>query len=257
MPTTASSKVYSSPFHKLENSALLSMLNHKNSNTCATTTTTTTPSKKSKPRSSTTGGVFKMLKLLPMLSTGCKMVNLLGGRSRRYLLTDNATTTVTLFGYRKGKISLAIQEDPHRLPIFVIELPITTTGFHKEMSSSDILRIALESQTKTNKKKVLEEYVWAVFCNGRKIGYSIRRKDMSEDEVHVMQILRGVSMGAGVLPSPNDKESAADGELTYMRARFDRVVGSKDSESLYMINPDATTAASSAQELSIFFLRMH
>lgn len=254
MPTTSSSKVYSSPFHKLENSALLSMLNHKNSNTSSATTTA---SKKSKPRTSTTGGLFKMFKLLPMLSTGCKMVTLLAGRPRRHLLTDNATTTVTLFGYRKGRLSLAIQEDPHRLPIFVIELPITTTGFHKEMGSSDILRIALESQTKTNKKKVLEEYVWAVFCNGRKIGYSIRRKNMSEDEVHVMQILRGVSMGAGVLPSPNDKETAADGELTYMRARFDRVVGSKDSESLYMINPDGSTAASSGQELSIFFLRMH
>lgn len=78
---------------------------------------------------------------------------------------------------------------------------------------------------------------------------------MSEEEAHVMQLLRGVSMGAGVLPRPPSEkaESAAEGELTYIRARFDRVVGSKDSESLYMINPEG---ASSPQELSIFFLRL-
>lgn len=74
---------------------------------------------------------------------------------------------------------------------------------------------------------------------------------MSEDEVHVMRLLRGVSMGAGVLPSPSEK-NAGDGELTYIRARFERVVGSKDCESFYMINPDGATA----QELSIFFLRL-
>ncbi|KAH7567370.1 hypothetical protein JRO89_XS07G0060000 [Xanthoceras sorbifolium] len=116
--------------------------------------------------------------------------------------------------------------------------------------ASDIVRIALESETKTHKKKVLEEFVWAVYCNGRKVGYSIRRKQMSDDERHVMQLLRGVSMGAGVLPSPNEKETA-DGELTYMRARFERVVGSKDSEALHMINPDSTAGP----ELSIFFVR--
>lgn len=102
------------------------------------------------------------------------------------------------------------------------------------------------------KKKLLEEFVWGVFCNGKKIGYSIRRKNMGDDEIHVMQLLRGVSMGAGVLPSPNKKESG-DGELTYLRARFERVVGSKDSEALHMINPDGAVGA----ELSIFFVRVH
>ncbi|XWS25671.1 hypothetical protein CRYUN_Cryun27aG0087600 [Craigia yunnanensis] len=118
--------------------------------------------------------------------------------------------------------------------------------------ASDIVRIALESETKTHKKKLLEEFVWAVYCNGRKMGYSIRRKQLSDDELHVMQLLRGVSMGAGVLPSPNEKETA-DGELTYMRARFERVVGSKDSEALYMISPDGAPGP----ELSIFFVRAH
>ncbi|XP_042020691.1 protein MIZU-KUSSEI 1-like [Salvia splendens] len=197
------------------------------------------------------GGLLRMFKLLPMLTTGCKMAALLGSLHRKPLLTDRATT-VTLFGYRKARLCLAIQEDPHRPPVFVVELPMLTTALHREMAS-DMLRIALETETRSHKKRLLEEYVWAVYCNGRKVGYSIRRKNMSEEEAHVMQLLRGVSMGAGVLPSLSEKESAADGELTYIRARFDRVVGSKDSESFYMINPEG---ASSPQELSIFFLRL-
>lgn len=161
----------------------------------------------------------------------------------------------------------------------MIELPILSSTFYKEMAC-DILRVALESETKTHKKKVMEEFVWAVYCNGRKMGYSIRRKQMSDDEVHVMQTLRGVSMGAGVLPpSPNhhhhhhhhhrlrdddhgdnhnddddddDEKEKDDGDqFTYLRARFERVVGSKDSEALYMINPDH----SEGPELSIFFVR--
>ncbi|CAI0465302.1 unnamed protein product [Linum tenue] len=130
-----------------------------------------------------------------------------------------------------------------------------TAVFHKEMAS-DIVRIALESETLSYKKKLMEEFVWAVYCNGRKMGYSIRRKSLSEDEIHVMQLLRGVSMGAGVLP-PAGKEAAAavdgGGEVTYIRARFERVVGSKDSEALYMINPDGAAGA----ELSLFFVRAH
>ncbi|GAA0167285.1 hypothetical protein Leryth_005342 [Lithospermum erythrorhizon] len=240
MPST----IHSAPlFHKMEKGHdLLSLLQQAN------------PLKSNKKsKSSGSGGLLKMLKLLPMLSTGCKMVALLGKSHRKPLLTDSATI-VTIFGYQKGRLSLAIQEDPHRVPIFVIELPMHSQVFHKEMAN-DVLRIALESETKTHKKGLLEEFVWAVYCNGRKFGYSIKRKVMTDDEMHVMKLLRGVSMGAGVLPGPNDhskeKNDFAYGELTYMRARFQRVVGSKDSESLYMMNPDEATG----QELSIFFLR--
>ncbi|RYR48277.1 hypothetical protein Ahy_A07g034291 isoform B [Arachis hypogaea] len=193
-----------------------------------------------------------MFKLFPMLTSGCKMVALLG-RPRKPMLKDSATTG-TIFGYRKGRVSLAIQEDTRQMPMFLIELPMLTSALNKEMAS-DIVRIALESETKTNKKKLLEEFVWAVYCNGRKVGYSIRRKQLSDDELHVMQHLRGVSMGAGVLPSSNnnDKDNSLDGEMTYMRARFERVVGSKDSEALYMINPDGAQGP----EFSIFFVRAH
>ncbi|GJX29060.1 MIZU-KUSSEI 1-like protein [Tanacetum coccineum] len=220
----------------MENPALISLLQH-----------TTRSEKRSK--SSSTGGIFRMFKLLPMLTSGCKMVALLG-RPRKALLTDHATT-ITLFGYRRGRVSVAIQEDPHRLPVFVIELPMSSSMFQKEMAS-DIVRLSLESDTRSHKKKVLEEFVWAVYCNGRKYGYSIRRKQMTDDELHVMQSLRGVSMGAGVLPGLSEKD--VDGELTYMRARFERVTGSKHSESFHMINPEG---AEHGQELSIFFVRVH
>ncbi|KAF5747067.1 hypothetical protein HS088_TW06G01245 [Tripterygium wilfordii] len=237
--------VHSSPYHKMDN-PILSLLRH------ATTTTTDHQIHQKRRKSPSFGGLMKVFKLFPMLTSGCKMVALLG-RPRKPMLKDNATTG-TIFGYRKGRVSLAIQEDPHCLPMFVIELPMYSTTLHKEMASDDIVRLALESETKSHKKKLLEEFVWAVYCNGRKVGYSIRRKQMSDDELHVMQLLRGVSMGAGVLPGPNNNEKESlDGELTYIRARFERVVGSKDSEALYMINPDGAAGP----ELSIFFLRAH
>ncbi|KAI9113088.1 hypothetical protein K1719_015613 [Acacia pycnantha] len=191
--------------------------------------------------------VLKVLKLFPMLTSGCKMVGLLG-RPRKPMLKDNSTTA-TIFGHRKGRVSLAIQEDPYSMPMFFIELPMLTSALNKEMAS-DMVRIALESETKTQRKKLLEEFVWGVYCNGRKVGYSIRRKQMNEEEANVMQHLRGVSMGAGVIQS---SEQSGDGEITYMRARFERVVGSKDSEAFYMINPDDAQGP----ELSIFFVRVH
>ncbi|KAG8047454.1 hypothetical protein GUJ93_ZPchr0008g11407 [Zizania palustris] len=180
--------------------------------------------------------------------------------------------TVTLFGHRRGRLSLAIHEDTRAPPVFLIELPMLATALHREMATG-IVKLALESDTRSARRRLLEEYVWAVFCNGRKAGYAIRRKDASDDERHVLRLLRGVSMGAGVLPPPpgsgNDKEGATpssagpDGELTYMRARVERIVGSKDSEAFYMINPDdgsdngagATGDRECAPELSIFLVR--
>ncbi|KAL9237223.1 hypothetical protein vseg_011801 [Gypsophila vaccaria] len=246
---------HSTPFKHLQNpSSLLSLLRNTNPND--TGKRNKAASKGGTGGGKSSGGLLKMFKLFPLLTSGCKMVALLAGsRSHgRAMIADHATIG-TLFGSRRGRITLAIQEDPHTPPFFVIELPMLSSSFHKEMAC-DILRVALESETKTSKKKLMEEFVWAVYCNGRKVGYSIRRKQLSEDEVHVMKMLRGVSMGAGVLPSftnsNNDhcydvhqhnheliEEKILDGDqLTYLRARFDRVVGSKDSEAFYMMNPD-------------------
>jgi uncharacterized protein (TIGR01570 family) len=72
-----------------------------------------------------------------------------------------------------------------------------TSALHREISSGAGKR-ALESDT----RRLVEEYVWAVYCNGRKAGYVIRRKEASDDERHVLRLLRAVSMGVGVLPAP-------------------------------------------------------
>ncbi|XP_031491560.1 protein MIZU-KUSSEI 1 [Nymphaea colorata] len=193
-------------------------------------------------------GLFSF-KLLPKLTTGCKMVFMLG-RPRSALFTGKFATG-TLFGYRRGKVCLALQEDPTCFPMFMLELPMSTSALLKEMASG-LVRIALECETRTHKKRLLEEMVWAVYCNGRKTGYSIKKKQISEEEETVMQMLRGVSMGAGVLPCQQQEKETADDELTYLRSRFERVIGSKDSEAFYMMNPDGNCG----QELSIFFVRM-
>ncbi|ONM03698.1 Protein MIZU-KUSSEI 1 [Zea mays] len=224
-------------------------------------------------------GLFKMFKLLPVLTTGCKVAAMLGRHNNhRALLADHAPT-VTLFGHRRGRLSLAIHEDTRAPPAFLIELPMLAPALHREMATGTV-RLALESDTRggaaarRRRRPLLEEYVWAVYCNGRKAGYAIRRKDASDDERHVLRLLRGVSMGAGVLPPPPDDRAGAratatatatpaacpDGELTYMRARVERVVGSNDSQAFYMINPDDASGNTArggdcAPELSVFFVR--
>ncbi|KAF3455990.1 hypothetical protein FNV43_RR00633 [Rhamnella rubrinervis] len=119
--------VHSSPFYHMENPAILILLRHSTTNGGGSGGR----EKRSKSSSSSTGGLLKMFKLFPMLTSGCKMVALLG-RPRKPLLKDSATTG-TIFGYRKGRVSLAIQEGPYCMPIFVIELPMHRSAFHKEM----------------------------------------------------------------------------------------------------------------------------
>lgn len=88
-----------------------------------------------------------------------------------------------------------------------------------------------------------------MYCNGRKVGFAIRRQ-MSDDDGAVLKLMQSVSVGAGVLPVAPKSE---DGDLMYLRASFQRVVGSVDSESFHMLNPGG--GGSSGQELSIFLLR--
>ncbi|KAH7431551.1 hypothetical protein KP509_08G055000 [Ceratopteris richardii] len=114
---------------------------------------------------------------------------------------------------------------------------------------SGLVRIALECERRQNRGKLFMEPVWTMYCNGRKVGYAIRRA-CSEIDIQVLTLVRVISMGAGVLPKTD--EEGPDGELMYMRAKFERVVGSKDSEAFYMMNPDGT----GGPELSIFLLRI-
>lgn len=158
----------------------------------------------------------------------------------------------TLFGYRRGHVQFAFQENPKLSPAFLIELATPTSILVREMASG-LVRIALECERKTEKKgvKLLEEMVWRTYCNGKKCGFAMRR-ECGEEEWKVLKAVEPISMGAGVLPGKGDEASGSEGELMYMRARFERVVGSKDSEAFYMMNPDAT----GGPELSLYLIRV-
>lgn len=153
----------------------------------------------------------------------------------------------TLYGQRKGHVFLAIQDDPKCFPLFILELATPTSSLVKEMASG-LVRIALECEKSPSESKVLlQESTWSMFCNGRKTGYATRR-DCSEIDRHILALVQAVSMGAGVLSMANE---GFEGELMYMRARFERVIASADSESFYMMNPDG----SEGPDLSIFLMR--
>lgn len=124
--------------------------------------------------------------------------------------------------------------------------------------SSGLVRIALECEKSTAARgrpaKLFGEPTWTMYCNGRKCGYALTRA-CTESDWHVLSTVKSVSVGAGVIPVVVDdggKGIGSDGELMYMRARFERVVGSRDSEAFYMMNPDGN----GGPELSIFLLRI-
>ncbi|KAM7266029.1 hypothetical protein ACFE04_003712 [Oxalis oulophora] len=157
--------------------------------------------------------------------------------------------TGTLFGYRKTRINLVIQENPRSVPILTLELAIQTGKLLQDMGKG-LVRIALECEKKPMEKiKIVDEPIWTLYCNGRKSGYAVKREPTEEDLV-VMQTLQAVSMGAGVLPS--DNLDSQDGDFTYLRANFERVTNSRDSETYYMMNPDGNNGP----DLSIFFIRI-
>ncbi|KAK8593596.1 hypothetical protein V6N13_042836 [Hibiscus sabdariffa] len=161
--------------------------------------------------------------------------------------------TGTLFGHRRGHVSFAVQDDPRSEPVLLLELAMSTASLVKEMSSG-LVRIALESEKGHGRtRKLFHEPVWTMYCNGRKSGYAATRT-CTESDWHVLSTVQSVSVGAGVIPVVEDagKGGGSEGELLYMRAKFERVVGSRDSEAFYMLNPDNN----GGPELSIFLLRI-
>nr|XP_043618060.1 protein MIZU-KUSSEI 1-like [Erigeron canadensis] len=170
----------------------------------------------------------------------------------------------TLFGSRKGHVHFAFQRNPAAQPAFLIELQTPISGLVNEMASG-LVRIALECDKEVDmikkvgsSRRILEEPVWRTYCNGKKCGFGMK-KECGEKEWKVLKAVEPISMGAGVLPAEkqgdDDKEDGVannGGEIMYMRAKFERVVGSRDSEAFYMMNPDSN----GAPELSIYLLRV-
>lgn len=174
------------------------------------------------------------------------------GRNRSQLPHGLGPRVVgTLFGNRRGHVHFAFQKDPTSQPAFLIELATPISGLVREMASG-LVRIALECDKEEEKKSVrlLEEPLWRTYCNGKKCGFATKR-ECGPKEWNVLKAVEPISMGAGVLPGEGP-ETGSDGELMYMRAKFERVIGSRDSEAFYMMNPDSN----GAPELSIYLLRV-
>ncbi|XP_058187034.1 protein MIZU-KUSSEI 1-like [Rhododendron vialii] len=214
------------------------------------------PSNKKKHKPVKAFHVFRsVFRSFPIISPMCKFPSLPGGvlpdTHHRTSSTAGKRVTGTLFGYRKGRVNLSVQENPRTLPTLVVELAMQTNALQREMSVG-MVRIALECEKRPERDRteLLQEPLWNMYCNGKKSGYGVKR-EATEEDLQIMELLRAVSMGAGVLPGKSDVEGP-DGELAYMRAHFERVVGSRDSETLYLLSPDGNNGP----ELSIFLVRV-
>ncbi|CAF2109781.1 BnaC08g19640D [Brassica napus] len=166
---------------------------------------------------------------------------------------SNSIVSGTFFGHRRGKVSFCLQEDASvgSSPLLLLELAVPTAALAKEMDQAGVLRIALEcdrrrSTNSSNSRvsSIFDVPVWSMYCNGRKMGSVVRRKVTKNDAVF-FKMMQSVSVGAGVVPLDEEEQTL------YLRAKFERVTGSSDSESFHMMNP----GGSYGQELSIFLLR--
>ncbi|CAN6164069.1 unnamed protein product [Urochloa humidicola] len=198
------------------------------------------------------------------------------GRGVRRGMTGSSVTG-TIFGRRRGRVHLALQTDPRAPPALLVELAAYSTGALVREMASGLVRLALECekdkapppppppqqqtqlgshhhQRRLRQAALVEEATWRAYCNGRKCGYAVRR-ECGADEWRVLRAVEPVSVGAGVLPDGDGAGSGGaggEGDLMYMRAKFERVVGSRDSEAFYMVNPDG----GGGPELSIYLLRV-
>lgn len=171
-----------------------------------------------------------------------------------YSLMSSTTITGTIFGYRKGKVSFCIQSNPNSTnPILLLELAIPTSVLAKEMRGGT-LRIVLESVTSgscsNSDNNLFSTPLWIMYCNGRKVGYAVKRKP-SRSDFEALSLMRCVSVGTGVI---NGKEGRKeDDQLMFLRANFERVRGSSKTncESFHLIDPEGSIG----QELSIFFFQ--
>ncbi|KAI5682592.1 hypothetical protein M9H77_03820 [Catharanthus roseus] len=163
----------------------------------------------------------------------------------------------TIFGHRRGgHVWFCVQHD--RLitkPSLLLELSIPTTTLIQEMSCG-LVRIALEfkddsAESELSRCPLHSVPVWTLYCNGRKLGFALRRKATQQNRL-MLKTMQSITVGAGVIPSGFGSEfGSGSEELMYMRANYECVIGSADSESFHLINPDEGPG----QELSIFLLR--
>ncbi|XP_026456766.1 protein MIZU-KUSSEI 1-like [Papaver somniferum] len=171
-------------------------------------------------------------------------------------------STGTIFGYRQGKVTFCIQSKPDSdIPTLLLELALPTAILAKEMKSG-LLRIALECNNNTSRhssSNLLSVPIWSMYCNGRKVGSAIKCVPTQADK-RVLRLMQSIDEGVGIINQKTLMNSLGDndddprnnlGDLMYLRANFERVSASSNSESFHLINQDG----SNNQQLSIFFTR--
>ncbi|GJN14179.1 hypothetical protein PR202_gb00968 [Eleusine coracana subsp. coracana] len=186
----------------------------------------------------------------------------------------------TIFGHRTGSVTFCVQRDAAVPPPFLFELSVAMQSLATEMGSG-LLRIALEchrpatasgGRTHDNNGgntaatgggggggSSSHRNMWKASCNGRDIGYATRRRPTDWDR-RVLESIKTMTTGVGVLPLPLPPAVVQEGdqqqqdEVLYMRATYERIVGSRDAVSYHLISPGAP-GGSPPQELSVFLLR--
>ncbi|KAM0929261.1 hypothetical protein ACQ4PT_001754 [Festuca glaucescens] len=167
----------------------------------------------------------------------------------------------TIFGSRGGRVTFCVQRDPAVPPPFLFELSVPMQSIAAEMGSG-LLRIALECH-RSSATGGRSKSVWTASCNGRDVGHAMRRPP-TDWERGVLESMRAMTTSVGALPPAAQApgrigEGAGQGErggeeVLYMRATYERIVGSKDAVSYHLISP-RTGGGSPPQELSVFLLR--
>ncbi|CAJ2677120.1 unnamed protein product [Trifolium pratense] len=177
--------------------------------------------------------------------------------SSSLISSKSNTITGTIFGYRKGKINFCIQSNANSItPILLLELAVPTNILAREMSKGT-LRIALESSSSSSNNgrsssTVLSTPFWTMYCNGKKVGYAVKRRPSNTD-FEVLNLMRSVVVGTGVMKCNGEDDNDDDDEVMYLRGSFKRFGGgSSECESFHLIDPEGDNIH---QELSIFFLR--
>ncbi|XP_075500380.1 protein MIZU-KUSSEI 1-like [Primulina tabacum] len=160
----------------------------------------------------------------------------------------------TIFGTRKGgHVRFCIQHSRlNTRPSLLLELSIPTTTLIQEMQCG-LVRIALEfnaaesAESELNRCPLHSIPLWTLCCNGRKLGFAVRRNATQQNRL-MLKTMKNITFGAGVIPCGYG--SGSEG-IMYMRANYECVVGSADSESFHLINLDDGPG----QELSVFLFR--
>lgn len=160
----------------------------------------------------------------------------------------------TIFGHRRGgHVWFCVQQD--RLstkPSLLLELSIPISALIQVMQCG-MVRIALEFNAADSDESELSQCplhsvpLWTLFCNGKKLGFANRRRATQQNKT-MLKTMQSITVGAGVIPC---EVGSGSEEIMYMRANYECVLGSADSESFHLINPDNGPA----QELSVFLIR--